>query len=588
MLTGKPTRREKLNFKDIFLENLEQDRYGLTSDRDEHDEDKKVIFNIGTSLPTTKKRVIVPLPNIDILNNKVDETTTLRSRSTEEQPYTSLSSGYSMPRKYWQQHYTTHPTHSVMTTNTPATDKHIVNIKHHVRKYQKPLYAAQGKLRKRSNNQDKSVTAGLVQNMREKQLHETQGHKGHEHSKSKQTLQPNLLARKYRKRKHKIRFKQKENKHSQSRPNLRNHQDNVPRHKEQNGKYKKLTEHLKIARPKKLKYRRKRKLSKQQINNYLAQNVQLHPTPYPSLKKQSISEFSSPKLPPVYYQTNSKLRSSPPPPKIYPVIPISSISAKPALYPTQIRAPTFEFGFSPTKTKPRDTIVHQNENNNLEDNATVFSATAVNETKDPNTKKHDDDFVFKQKNKIEILRDFLRKDYNETNRGINTVIDERKHVPHIKYNDEYYSESSSNGFVYDYDNDYYAKIINKEIEKDSQLDLPFLNYEDYYQSYNDISNEKKAENIHEIDMHKNLGSYLKTNQFVSNFTELKNDEHIGNDNHLSEDSFDLISRLRVTSVCGPKLQTWYWKSPSKGVQREKQEGISGGFLHSLGVLEYTA
>ena len=94
-----------MSFKEIFLENLEQDRYGLASDNDGHFEDKKVIYNTATSITTANVKGIVPLPNIDILNNEVYDSTTLRSRSTEGQPYTTPASGNSFPRKYWLEYY---------------------------------------------------------------------------------------------------------------------------------------------------------------------------------------------------------------------------------------------------------------------------------------------------------------------------------------------------------------------------------------------------------------------------------------------------------------------------------------------------
>ena len=60
------TRKENghLNFKDIFLETLEQDRYGITRDNDDNDSNERVLHNTAKSYSSKEERVTVDLPNI--------------------------------------------------------------------------------------------------------------------------------------------------------------------------------------------------------------------------------------------------------------------------------------------------------------------------------------------------------------------------------------------------------------------------------------------------------------------------------------------------------------------------------------------
>ena len=63
-----------------------------------------------------------------------------------------------------------------------------------------------------------------------------------------------------------------------------------------------------------------------------------------------------------------------------------------------------------------------------------------------------------------------------------------------------------------------------------------MNYDNYFQSYNEIGEEKKAlstDNKQEIRRDNVPDKYQKTNKFSTDFTTMESHKHIGGDNKLS-------------------------------------------------------
>ena len=100
---------------------------------------------------------------------------------------------------------------------------------------------------------------------------------------------------------------------------------------------------------------------------------------------------------------------------------------------------------------------------------------------------------------------YLTKDYSKLDRDRNQGLENNNDVLEARYLDDDYNEASTNGFVYDYDNDYYAKVIAEESNKKRQTDFPFLNDDNVHENYiND--------NVYENYINKNVyENYINDN-----------------------------------------------------------------------------
>ena len=78
-----------MNFKDLFLETLEQDRYGLTGDTEDINEtnntNERVIYNTAKSYSMKEKRMNVALPNIH-KKNSIEKGNKNNSKKNDDSP----------------------------------------------------------------------------------------------------------------------------------------------------------------------------------------------------------------------------------------------------------------------------------------------------------------------------------------------------------------------------------------------------------------------------------------------------------------------------------------------------------------------
>ena len=80
------------NFKDIFLETLDQDRYGIARRNDDNDSKERGISNTAKNNSSEEKRVTVTLPNIQTTNGnterkKIHQLAKLDVETAERQAY---------------------------------------------------------------------------------------------------------------------------------------------------------------------------------------------------------------------------------------------------------------------------------------------------------------------------------------------------------------------------------------------------------------------------------------------------------------------------------------------------------------------
>ena len=91
--------------------------------------------------------------------------------------------------------------------------------------------------------------------------------------------------------------------------------------------------------------------------------------------------------------------------------------------------------------------------------------------------------------------------------------------------DDYYDEVSTNGFVAEYDNEYYAKIINEENNlSEEHTPFPFLSDDEDFKGYNDVSVDGIAEEVIHLELKKDkIGNQ---NNYLNNHNDVTKNHHL--------------------------------------------------------------